>query len=1078
MSLSSFSIRRPVFAWMLFAAALLFGLISASRLGVSQLPDVDFPVVHVNFNLVGASPEVMENDVVDVAEEALMSVEGMREIRSSSSQGSASITLEFALGRDLDAVVQDVQTKLGQIARRLPNDLDPPSISKTNPEDQPIMWLAVTAPEGASTKDLMLLVRDQLRAEFQTVPGVGEITLGGWVDRNLRVWLKADRLAALQLSADDIVNAVDREHLELPAGRIEGAQAELNVRFLGEANTVKAFEDLPITARGGSPVFRRLKLKDVTRLEDGLDDIRRISRFNGKAAVGIGIRKLRGVNAVAVGKAVKVKMQQVIKTLPQGYDLKISVDNTKFVEEAVRELWQTLILSALLTAFVCWLFLGSLASTFNVLLSIPFSIVGTFTALHFLGFTLNTFTLLALSLSVGVVVDDAIMVLENIVRHKEGGKTRLQASLDGAGEITFAAMAATFSIVAIFLPVAFMDGIIGRYFYQFGLTISVAALLSLIEALTLTPMRTSIFLEEQHQVGMVDKIFSRGKEQYRKALQWTLQHRLIVLGISGAIFLVGFWAASRLSKEMIPAQDQSRVLVRLSLPTGTTLETTDGVTRKAEEWLLARGEVDRYYAAVGGFGGGDVSTAVLFVSLKNKGERPVVEEFLPKPGGKPAGDAKAGTVTAKTTVQLPQGSKVKKRLSQSEFAAVARREISKFAPKMRVSIQDLSQRGFSTGRGYPVEFTVRGPDWETLVAKAEELRNAMKQSLKLADVDSDYVLGQREIRVMPDRDAAALRGVSMQSLGNVIGILVGGKRAGRFSQSGRRNDIKVRLEGAERSKPEDILKLSVRNNRGELVRLADVVKLDNQPSLQAIRRVNRERAITVYGNAGLGVSGQDALNEAMRLAKQILPDGYRALPTGASQAANQSSNQLWFALMLGVGVAYMILASQFNSFVHPITVLMAMPFSFTGAFLALLAAPMLGLGVQTLNIYSFIGLILLMGLVKKNSILLVDVTNQFREKGAGADAALLEASPLRLRPILMTSVATIAGALPAALSLGAGAETLRPMGLTIVGGMLLSTFLTLFVVPSVYSLFAQILEKKKALPATQSQKPPRARKKS
>jgi hydrophobe/amphiphile efflux-1 (HAE1) family protein len=1039
MSLAKISIERPVFAWMLFAAAVIFGAIGFGRLGLSQLPDVDFPVVDVRFSYPGANPEVMENDVIDIAEDALISVEGVKEIRSSSGQGTASVTLEFDLGRNIDSIVQEVQTKLSSIARRLPPDMDPPSVSKTNPEDQPIMWLAATAPEGAPTKDLMLLVRDRLRDEFQTVPGVSEIQLGGFVDRNLRIWLNSKKLNALQMSADDVLNTVGREHLEVPAGRIEAAATEMNVRFLGEAPSVNAFGDLPITSRGGAPVYSRVRLREVAVLEDGLDDIRRKSRFNGMTAVGLGVKKMRGVNAVAVAKAVKAKLAVVAKTLPAGYGLELSVDNTIFVEHAVHELEQTLILAALLTGLVCFLFLGSWSSTFNVLMSIPFSIIGTFLVLYVFGFTLNTFTLLALSLAVGVVVDDAIMVLENIVRHKEMGKNRRQASLDGATEISFAAMAATFSIVAIFLPVAFMEGVIGRYFFQFGITIAAAALFSLLEALTLTPMRTSEFLEEHENKGRwMDRQFDRAKAAYGRGLAWSLAHRGLVLLMALLFFVGGFMAAAKLKKEMLPPQDQSQALIRLSLPTGTSLDVTDGITRKAEDWLRARGEVVRMYVAVGGFGGGDVSTAILFVTLKDKNQRPVVEEMLPVPGQTP----KKG--------EKPAEMKVKKRLGQAEFAAVARREIAKLAPKLRVSIQDLSLRGFSTGRGFPVEFSVRGPNWDTLTASSEKLREAMKGSVKLADVDSDYLAGQEEVQVIPDRDAAARRGVSMQALGSIISTLVGGTRAGKFSEGGRRNDVRVRLEGAERADPADILKLKVRNNRGELVALSEIVALQKRPSLQNIRRINRERAITLFANAGPGASSEEALADALRLAKETLPAGYRAVPTGSSQAAGQAGKQLLGALLLGIVIAYMILASQFNSFLHPVTVLLAMPLSFTGAFGLMLVTG------QSLNIYSAIGLILLMGLVKKNSILLVDVTNQFRDKGLGADEALAQACPLRLRPIVMTSIATIAGAIPAAASLGAGSETLRPMGIAIIGGMLLSTFLTLFVVPAAYSLFDSV----------------------
>jgi HAE1 family hydrophobic/amphiphilic exporter-1 len=886
----------------------------------------------------------------------------------------------------------------------------------------------------------MLLVRDHLRDEFQTVPGVGEITLGGFVDRNLRVWVDSRRLRALQLSADDILNTIRNQHVELPAGRIEGAQTELGVRFLGEAPSVAAFGDLPILSRGGAPIYRHLRLKDAVTLEDGLDDVRRISRANGQPAVGLGIRKVRGSNAVAVARGVKAKLAELRKTLPPGYDLAVNVDNTVFVEEAVHELQQTLLLAGLLTALVCWFFLGSWSSTLNVLLSIPFSIIGSFFILYVFHFTLNTFTLLALSLAVGVVVDDAIMVLENMIRHREMGKSRRQAALDGATEISFAAMAATFSIVAIFLPVAFMEGVIGRYFFQFGITISAAALLSLVEALTLTPMRSSQFMEGgSGRERRFDRLMAAWAQAYGRAVAWCLDHRWTVLVLAVFVFAAGLWGLGRLKRELLPPQDQSRILARLKLPTGTSLQVMDQTTRMVEAWLSERKEVERVYVAVGGFGGDDVASANVFITLKHPRERPVVEVDLPKPG---AGKSKAG--------ENPALVRVKKRLSQAEFGVLMRSELARRMPQLRISIQDFSLRGFSTGRGYPVELAVKGADWDAVVASAKRLQDALRADARFADVDSDFREGAVEVRVLPDREAAARRGVSMQALGGVLNALVGGTVAGKFSENGRRNDVRVRLVGGERSRPEDLLGLMVRNNRGELVGLGELVRLEKGPSLQSINRINRERAITIFANAALGVSAEEALKAAQALAVKILSPGCRAVAAGSSQAAQQANRDLFFALLLGIAVAYMILASQFNSFIHPLSVLVPMLFSFTGA-----VGGLLFFG-QSLNLYSFIGLILLMGLVKKNSILLVDVTNQHRAAGLGVREALLTACPLRLRPILMTSVATIAGAVPAAASLGAGSETLRPMGIAIVFGMALSTLLTLFVVPASYSLLSRL----------------------
>ncbi|MBI4313982.1 MAG: efflux RND transporter permease subunit, partial [Candidatus Omnitrophica bacterium] len=472
MSLSDISIKKPVFSWMLMSAMILFGIISFKGMGVSQMPDVDFPVITVQLTLEGAAPEVMETDVVDIAEDAITSIQGIRDISSSARQGSATITIEFDLERDIDVALQEVQTKIAQAQLRLPRELDPPVIIKVNPQDQPIMWIGVSG--EVPLRDLMGYVQDHLKDKFQTVSGVGEVFLGGFLERNLRVWVDAEKLAAYQMTVQDVIDAIQREHSELPAGRIETPQKEYNVRALGEALSVEEFGKLVIARRGNEAVYKPIYLSDVAAVEDGLADVRRMSRVMGKTAVGMGIRKQRGANEVAVAHRVLERLEEVKKTLPKGITLGVNFNRTKFIEESIRELNFTLLLSGLQTSLVCWFFLGSWSATFNILLAIPTSILGTFVVLKFFGFTLNTFTLLGLSLAIGIVVDDAIMVLENIVRFRERGIEQVEAARLGAWQITPAATAATLAIIAIFMPVAFMSGIIGKFFFEFGDTISIA----------------------------------------------------------------------------------------------------------------------------------------------------------------------------------------------------------------------------------------------------------------------------------------------------------------------------------------------------------------------------------------------------------------------------------------------------------------------------------------------------------------------------------------------------------------------------------------------------------------------------
>ncbi len=1017
MSLSAISIRNPVFAWMIMAALLVFGGIAFQRMGVSQLPDVDFPVVSISISLEGAAPEIMEVDVVDPIEEALMSVQGITGISSKARAGSASITVEFDIDRDIDAAAQEIQNVISRVQRRLPKDIDPPVVQKSNPEDSPILWLAVSS-DKLNQQQLMTLVRDQVKDRFSTLPGVGEVFLGGYVDPTLRVWLSSSKMRDLSFTANDIITTIQQEHTELPGGRIEIANKELTLRTMGEAPTAEKFGQLTINRRGGAPNYRPISLNQVAQVEDGLADIRRISRSGGKIAVGLGIKKQAGANAVAVAHAAKAQMEEVAKQLPEGVEIGVRFDSTEFIEEAIGELNFTLLLSAILTAVVCWVFLGSWSATLNVILAIPTSIVGAFIVLYALGFTLNTFTLLGLSLAIGIVVDDAIMVLENIVRHFELGSHRVKAALDGAQEVSFAAMAATAAIIAIFLPVAFMKGVIGKYFFQFGVTLSVAVAISLLEALTLTPMRCSRFLNVSERTTwfgkMVETAFHQCAVIYKRSIPWILRWRWLVL-IGAVLFCAAtFSMVKLLKKEFVPAEDQSRLMVRIQTQPGSSLSFTDEKTKLVEAYFAKRPEVLQTFVSVGGFGGGEVNSSNMFLTLKNPPERPINPAT-----GKP--------------------------YRQQDLVDVYRADL-KEVKGAKVMVRDPSTASFGARGGYPVDFTIRGPDFATLIDTTKKIMKALEEKEVLVDVDTDYREGMPELHIIPDRERARLRGVSVAEIAQTINSMLGGVVAGKFSKNGHRYDVRVQLAEKDRSNIDDIKKLYIRNNRGETIPLDEVVKVEQRTGLQAIMRQDRERAISIYGNIPKGGSQADAIEKVQAIAKEVLPPGYRIVMAGSAKTFQESFESLAFALILGLVVSYMILASQFNSFIHPVTVLIALPFSVSGAFVALY------LGGQTLNVYSMIGIILLMGIVKKNSILLVDFTNQLRADGKDVRTALIDACPLRLRPILMTSFATIAGAIPPALAIGPGAESRIPMALAVIGGVFVSTILTLFVVPCFYSL--------------------------
>ncbi len=1021
MNISEVSIKNPVFAWMLMFGLMIFGFLSFRTLGVGFMPDVDFPVLSVDVTWEGAAPEVMETDVVDIIEDSVMGVEGLKEVSSTTKQGAADITLEFDLERDIDVALQEVQSKIAQAQRRLPDDIDPPIITKSNPEDQPIMWLAVTT-TSKSRRELMDFVDRQLKDRFKTIPGVGEIFLGGFVERNLRVWLDVNKLDAYQLTVQDVIDAIQGEHVEAPAGRIETARTEATVRAMGEARSVEEFEKIMITERAGRPIYKPIKMKEVARIEDGLADVRRISRVLGENAVGLGIRKQRGANSVEVARAVKKRVKEIQPEIPEGFKVAVNFDSSRFIEDAVNELIFTLLLSALLTSLVCWLFLGSWSSTFNILLAIPTSILGTFMFMQAFNFTLNTFTLLGITLAIGIVVDDAIMVLENIVRHREMGEEKVEAALKGAKQITFAAIASTIAIVAIFLPNAYIKGIIGKFFYQFAVTISVAVLLSLFEALTLTPMRCSQVLKVEPRKTIFGKLFEKSFEFstnfYRATLGFVLKYRKTTLLVAIVIFIASLSLLPKLRKEFVPAQDQSMFLARLQTPIGSSLDYTSEKFKLAEEMVMKNPNVNRYYSAVGGFSGGETNAGMLFVTLKLRPDRPIDPEK-------------------------------KRSLTQQEIMSEFRRDFESI-PDLKVVIQDLSTRGFAAQRGFPIEFTVRGPDWDTLVEYSEKIQEEMKKTDLFTDVDTDYLSGMQEVRIYPKRDVAFERGVSISSIAKTINALIGGERIAKYTKDGRRYDVRVQVEPEQRANAEDIKRLIVWNNRGEIARLGDIVEIERTPSLLTITRRGRERAIGIFANVAPGKSQALAIQKAREIGAQVLKEPYRIVFSGTSESFKESFDSLNFALWLGILIAYMVLASQFNHLIHPFTVLLALPFSLTGAILGLYITN------QSLNLFSMIGILLLFGIVKKNSILLVDFTNKLREQGKGVIEALKEACPIRFRPIIMTSVATIAAAIPPALALGPGAETRIPMATVVIGGVLLSTLLTLYVVPCAYVLLAHL----------------------
>ncbi len=1019
MNLIDLSIRRPVFAWVLMFALIVFGAVSLNRLGISQMPDVDFPILSISVTYEGAAPEVVEAELLDPIEAKLLAIEGIKEMRSSASQGSGRVTLEFDIKRNVDVALQEVQSALSQL--RLPEGIDPPIIRKQNPEEDPILFLSVY---GGDIKEMIGWMDTFFLDQLRFLPGVGEVSIQGFSERNLRVWIDPKKLEENYLTISDVVEALRTQHIESAAGQFSEGKRELRVRWLGEAADVEGVNEIRILRRGGQIIHNKvIRIKDVARVEDGLSDIRRMARVDGLPSLNISVKKQRGTNEVVVAKEVRKRISELKERFPPGYNYRVNVDFTRATESTVNLTIEKLWVAGLITILVCFLFLGSIPAAVNILFSIPTSIVGTFIILYFSGFTLNLFTLLALTLAISIVVDDAIMLLENIVRHARMGKSPTKAASDGSKEVLPAAIAATLAVVAVFLPVIFMTGVIGKFFFQFGVTMSAAVLISLLEAVTITPMRAAAFMGTKHQESRFEKYLDHRFEHfanlYRKILEITIRWKTAVVLGSLGIFVVSLFLVQLVRQEFVPAQDQDLILVQAQAPPGTSLEATDLAAQELEKIAKAEENVLGFFVSVGSGGGGSggVNSIFMPLALKPSSERSLNHiEIMDKLRG--------------------------------QFKNIK---------SLRVTMRDASTRNLASGRQNPVALHVRGPDLKILNEKAQELMKRLETEKLAVDLDTDYRTGIPELVVTPNRDAMAARGVSVESVGQVLSAAVGGLRQGRYTSDGRRYDIRFKLPDELMRSAADINRLYVRNIAGNLVSLSELVDIKEQAASQSITRVNRQRAVAVFGNLFPGASQAKVLDRTAEIANEILPPGYVFAFEGAAAGLGEAFGSLFSALMIGILVAYLILAVQFNSFLHPIPVLIALPFSATGALLAIWATG------NSLNLFSFIGLIVLMGIAKKNSILLVEFTNQIRErnKELSPKDALIEACPIRLRPILMTSVATVAAATPLVFGHGLGHEARTPMGLAIIGGTIISTLLTLFVVPSLYLLLSKLERKSK-----------------
>jgi HAE1 family hydrophobic/amphiphilic exporter-1 len=1014
MWLADTSIRRPVFATMVIAALVVLGIVSYPRIGVDLFPKIEFPIVNITTTLKGASPDIMDIDVTDQIEGAVNTINGVKSIISSSTEGTSVVTVEFVLERDIDLAVQDVREKIAAVRRTLPRGIDDPVIEKVDPDAAPVMWFGLSGEK--SVRDLSTYADEVLKEQLQRINGVGSIRLGGLRLRQARIWLERDKLNAYGITAQDVMNALSRENVELPGGRIESGTKEYTVKIKGEFERIQDFNDLIISYYKGSPV----KLKDIGKAEDSMAEKRSVVRFNGLPAVGIGIQKQSGTNTVETINRVKRELVNIRKSLPPGMKLEVSFDQSDFINRSIKEVQTHMIYGGLLAILIVFIFLKDWRTTLISALALPTSVIATFSLMNVFGFTFNNMTMLGLSLSIGILIDDAIIVLENIHRHLEKGLPPKEAASFATSEIGLAVMATTLAIVAIFLPVAFMKGIIGMFFLQFALTIVFAVMVSLFVSFTLTPMLASRYLKVETSAArhsqlslLFDKCYSKVEDIYRGLLRIALNYRALVLIIAAGIFVFSLYITNFIGKELAPSEDQSRFMVRLKAPIDYSVDEVDKLFSKAEEVIRSTPEVRTCFYAQG-LMTGQINRGVMFIALKSKKDR---------------------------------------EKTQQEIMAEVRKKFREI-PGLEGSAEDISLIGGGV-RSVPIQYSVRGSDLKAVEAYTKQIVSEFSKLPGIVDMDTSLEAGKPEVRVYIDRDKAADLGVDVATVAGAANFLIGGEvDVTKFKDEvkGRRYDVRARLMPDDRSSPDDIGRLYVRAKDGRLVEISNVISIHEGGSSGVINRVDRQRAVTVFANLEKKPLGE-AKQELDSIAEKILPPGYSGLHKGMADVMGESFYYLFVAIALGIVLAYMILASQFESFIHPVTVLLSMPFSFIGAFGALM------LTGKTLNLFSFIGLILLMGLVKKNAILLVDYTNTLRSRGIERREAILEAGPVRLRPILMTTFAIVFGMLPIALGLGEGAETRSPMAIATIGGLLTSLFLTLIVVPVAYDLFDSLLSK-------------------
>ncbi len=1003
MYISHFSIRRPVAATMLISMLVVFGVIGMSRLGVALFPNVDYPIVTVSTDWRNARPEEVDNEITDRLEDAVSGISGIKHITSQSMQGRSRITIEFELNKDVDIAAQEVRDKISTRQRDLPEEAEVPIIEKQDINASPIMFLAVTGPYPV---EVLTKVADELlRPMVQKIEGVGAVEVRGGREREIHVRLYRERLAAYELGVNEVINAIRNQHIDIPGGKIESQKQEYVIRTMGEFETAQQFNELIVATRKGTPI----RVKDigyaVASREEGRPGAKFTTQTTSERAVGLSITPRSGANDVAIARAVKKLLPELENLLYEGMSLHIATDRSLFIEQSINEVKTHLILGGILAALVIFLFLQNFRTTLISAVSIPTSIISTFACMYMMGFTMNNMTMLALAVSVGIVIDDAIVMVENIFRHRSAlQKDAVKAAFDASHEIGFAIIATTCVLGGVFLPVAFMGGMIGRFFYEFSITLAFAIACSSLVALTVVPMLCSRFLKVGYSDWLVFRVFEYLMEAvtavYRRSITVFLRHRLLMVLLSLAALGAGGWMYFIIGKEFITEEDQGRFSLRMQLPLSYSVEKGDEIMDRVLEVLRSIPEMQHAFSfsGTGGFA---------FVTLVPKSER--------------------------ERPQLAIQSEVRNRV--------------RMIPDLRASVTSTSPLG-GRARNEPVQFVLQGPSIEEIDHYSKLIMDRLESLPGYVGVNRDLEIGKPELRVIIDREKAADAGIQTRDIASAVGALIGGTDVAEFKEGGKSYDIWLRLDREERELPGDLERIWVRAANGTLMDIRNFVRLEQGVGPSVINRLDRQRSATIYANLEGKVMG-DALEEVSAIADDVLPDYFATKLAGQAESFMEAGQHIWFVFILAVILTYMILAAQFESFVFPFSIMMGLPLSFLGAFGLLL---LLG---NTLNMYSMIGLVLLVGLAAKNGILLVEYTNQLRAKGMNVHDALVEAGTVRLRPILMTAISTVAGVIPVVLGIGEGSESRQPMGVAISGGIISSTFLTLGVVPVVYSYLDQ-----------------------